>query len=183
MAGTLSVQKIQGLASSATPTTVEIASGHKLHAPGHVIQVVQTAHKGASTFSSTSFQNITDLALTITPISTSSKIFLQYHGFIYMSNYTRYTFMSINRNIGGAGDADISGSTVQTGNVGSGFVQRYDGFAGIVYANQSFSFLDSPSTTSSIVYHPTIRRGADSVTITHGHSNQVNTFTAMEIAQ
>ena len=31
MAGTLSVQKIQGLATSATPTTVEISSGHALH--------------------------------------------------------------------------------------------------------------------------------------------------------
>ena len=31
MAGTLSVQKIQGLATSATPTTVEMASGHALH--------------------------------------------------------------------------------------------------------------------------------------------------------
>ena len=48
MAGTLSVQKIQGLASSATPTTVEIASGHKLTgaagsivAPGQVIQTLQ----------------------------------------------------------------------------------------------------------------------------------------------
>ena len=30
MASTLSVSKIQGLATSATPTTVEIASGHKL---------------------------------------------------------------------------------------------------------------------------------------------------------
>ena len=30
MAGTLSVQKIQGLATSATPTTIEITSGHKL---------------------------------------------------------------------------------------------------------------------------------------------------------
>ena len=30
MAGTISVQKIQGLATSATPTTVEISSGHKL---------------------------------------------------------------------------------------------------------------------------------------------------------
>ena len=46
MAGTLSVQKIQGLASSATPTTVEISSGHKLTgaagsivAPGNIIQV------------------------------------------------------------------------------------------------------------------------------------------------
>ena len=47
MAGTLSVQKIQGLASSATPTTVEIASGHKLTgaagsivAPGQILQCV-----------------------------------------------------------------------------------------------------------------------------------------------
>ena len=31
MAGTLSVQKIQGLASSATPTAVEVSSGHALH--------------------------------------------------------------------------------------------------------------------------------------------------------
>ena len=31
MAGTLSVQKIQGLASSATPTVVEVSSGHALH--------------------------------------------------------------------------------------------------------------------------------------------------------
>jgi len=31
MAGTLSVQKIQGLATSATPTVVEVSSGHELH--------------------------------------------------------------------------------------------------------------------------------------------------------
>ena len=31
MAGTLSVQKIQGLASSATPTVVEVSNGHALH--------------------------------------------------------------------------------------------------------------------------------------------------------
>jgi len=31
MAGTLSVQKTQGLASSATPTVVEVSSGHELH--------------------------------------------------------------------------------------------------------------------------------------------------------
>ena len=32
MTGTLSVQKIQGLASSATPTVVEVSNGHALHA-------------------------------------------------------------------------------------------------------------------------------------------------------
>jgi hypothetical protein len=37
MAGTLSVQKIQGLATAADPTTVEISSGHTLVAAGHVV--------------------------------------------------------------------------------------------------------------------------------------------------
>ena len=41
MAGTLSVQKIQGLATAADPTTVEMADGHVLKQPG---AVVNSAH-------------------------------------------------------------------------------------------------------------------------------------------
>ena len=41
MAGTLSVQKIQGLATAANPTTVEMADGHVLKQPG---AVVNSAH-------------------------------------------------------------------------------------------------------------------------------------------
>ena len=47
MASTLSVSKIQGLSSAASPTTVEIASGHKitgaagaLSLPGLILQTV-----------------------------------------------------------------------------------------------------------------------------------------------
>ena len=39
MAGTLSVQKIQGLATSATPTTVEVSSGHTLKMSGMPVQI------------------------------------------------------------------------------------------------------------------------------------------------
>ena len=42
MAGTLSVQQIQGLATAADPTTVEISSGHTLIAEGHVVAAYTT---------------------------------------------------------------------------------------------------------------------------------------------
>ena len=64
MAGTLSVQKIQGLATSATPTTVEIASGHKLTgaagsmaAPGQIIQMKRVAVNTVTTTTSNTFSN------------------------------------------------------------------------------------------------------------------------------
>ena len=74
MAGTLSVQKIQGLASSATPTTIEIASGHVLQAPGHVLQTKSAAFTDTMALSVDTRTDITNLSLDITPSSTSSKI-------------------------------------------------------------------------------------------------------------
>lgn len=90
MAGTLSVQTIQGLATAADPTTVSIASGHTLHAPGHVIQVVSsTANLGVSPDVSWSASAgnpnqygglvanrtyVQATSVTITPKSTSSKL-------------------------------------------------------------------------------------------------------------
>ena len=86
MAGTLSVQKIQGLASSATPTTVEVSSGHKLYAPGHVIQVVNNTTTAVNNlgdvvipYDDTIPQNTEGgevMTLAITPISASSKLLI-----------------------------------------------------------------------------------------------------------
>ena len=75
MAGTLSVQKIQGLATSATPTTVEVSSGHVLQAPGHVIQVVSSTLTSAASGTGQSVVD-TGLAATITPSSASNKVYV-----------------------------------------------------------------------------------------------------------
>ena len=40
MAGTLTVQTLQGPTTGSDANTVIIPSGHNLHSPGHVIQVV-----------------------------------------------------------------------------------------------------------------------------------------------
>jgi hypothetical protein len=85
MAGTLSVQKIQGLASAADPTTVTIPSGHKLVAsdtagvicPGQILQVVNTdyaTNTGPFSTSANSYTQITGLDTTITPKASGSHI-------------------------------------------------------------------------------------------------------------
>jgi len=89
MAGTLSVQKIQGLATSATPTTVEIASGHNLHAPGHVVQIVQLSLPGnvgtssSTVLSTTSTSYVDFLTKAITTKLANSQIFIKTYSTYY----------------------------------------------------------------------------------------------------
>ena len=84
MASTLSVSKIQGLSTAAAPTTVEIASGHKLSgaassiiAPGMVIQTVQNKLEDVARIATSSSSFVaTNITATITPTSTSSKVLI-----------------------------------------------------------------------------------------------------------
>jgi hypothetical protein len=151
-------------------------------ASGSVLQVQAVNYKGQLSTTSTSHTAITELAVTLTPASTSSKVLLMFDGFTYTSTYTRYMMMSLQRNIGGAGAADISGTTLYTDNNADGLFRLYDQDSHVDYRNSGFQFLDSPNTTSSTVYNPTFRRGSDSATVYIGHSNMVSTFTAIEIA-
>ena len=59
---------------AATGSTVNVASGQVFTAPGHVIQVVQTFKDDVFNTTSTSYVDVTGLAASITPSSTSSKI-------------------------------------------------------------------------------------------------------------
>ena len=96
MAGTLSVQKIQGLASSATPTTVEIASGHKISGAAGSLNVsgtcVQIAVKNIATKQViNNAANATGVDTVIvsdafTPKFANSKIFIAIHPAIGFSN-------------------------------------------------------------------------------------------------
>lgn len=86
MAGTLSVQQIQGLATAADPTTVTIPSGHKLvgedagavYGPGSVVKMANVTGSTVTSISnSTSGRTYSDLlTISYTPISSSNKIVL-----------------------------------------------------------------------------------------------------------
>ena len=68
---TLTVQNIQGSARSSN--TINVASGHVLHAPGHIIQAVTAEHSAYVTTTSSSYSD-TGLQATITPKLASSHI-------------------------------------------------------------------------------------------------------------
>lgn len=77
MAGTLSVQKIQGLATSATPTVVEVSSGHVLSQPGAVIQFASHRWNDQTDTTSASYVDITGSSFNFTPKLASSKLYIQ----------------------------------------------------------------------------------------------------------
>ena len=179
--GSVGVSQLQNNAI----TTAKIANNAITSAilpTGSVLQVQSVNHKGELTTSSTSHTPITELAVTITPTSTSSKVLLMFQGYLYTSTWTRYLTMSAQRNIGGAGATDISGTTLYTDNNADGLLRTYDADSHVSFRNGGFNFVDSPNTTSSIVYNPTFRRGTDSATCYIGHANMITTFIAMEIA-
>ena len=151
-------------------------------ASGSILQVQTVNHKCEISTTSSSMVAITDLAITLTPASTSSKVLLMFQAYTYVTTWTRYMKMSLQRNIGGAGASDISGTTIGTGNGAEALFNLYDADGHVSFRNSGFNFLDSPNTTSSTVYTPTFRRGTDSATCYIGHSNMVSSFTAMEIA-
>lgn len=80
MAGTLTVQNIEGPSSGSNANKVIIPSGQTLYAPGHVLQVVASEidTQNIATTSS-SLVDVTGSLLSITPSSTSSKILLTAH--------------------------------------------------------------------------------------------------------
>jgi hypothetical protein len=182
MAGTLSVQKIQGLASSATPTTVEIASGHKISGnvthgtgsvfpAGHIIQTVSFKVNTQSSTTSSSYQN-TALTLAITPTSSSNKILISFSIAMFQTGANCHSLVGIYR-------GDNTG-TLLTQNFGLGGV-----YAGNTSSGGGISgagLLDSPNTTNSTTYtvcHASINGGTSYAMINNG----TGILTLQEIAQ
>jgi len=194
MAGTLSVQKIQGLASSATPTVVEVSSGHVLTQPGSVIQTVFTASD--TKIHTTSASYVEYLSLAITPKLATSKIFVK----------TVTSFGgAANSYASGKCDRTISGGATTVLKNGTHFSteNRFDDASFSLHCNNnndtykvwvnSFNFLDSPSTTTTCTYKLHILADASSRASTvnrsvsnpsDGYNTPANTtMTLMEIAQ
>jgi len=146
MAGTLSVQKIQGLASSATPTVVEVSSGHVLHAPGHVIQTINGTSTAEATTTSNSYQD-TPLFASITPKFSTSKILINttFMSGNPTSNYNiYYALFRDSTNL--AADA-AGGMHINIGITGNSNQATYH-----MGGRCAITHLDSPNSTSSITY-------------------------------
>ena len=180
MAGTLSVQKIQGLASSATPTTVEIASGHKLSgaassiiAPGMVIQTVQNKLEDVTRVATSSSSFVaTNVTGTITPSSASSKVLVMVTSSANNNN-TNNTGMPITiyRN----GSVDLSGA-------GDGFTE-VETRGARSHMPVLMQVLDEPNTTSATTYTVYVRSNSGStVEFPYSTNNETAVVILQEIA-
>ena len=84
---TLTVQNIQG--SSSSSNTISLASGHKLHAPGHVVQAVQLHTPGnvgtssSSILETTSTSYVDFLTKAITTKLANSLIYVKTYSLYY----------------------------------------------------------------------------------------------------
>ena len=151
---------------------------------GKVLQVVSTTTTAVSSINSDSdsLTDIPNLNVSITPSSTSSKIFLTGSVFYGIDNNTYGSLGGISFFRGttqiGDGNSDIASGTV----VGIGYTGTNN------HVTVPIQFLDSPSTTSATTYHVVCRNhvGGNKTFYVNGRKNGTqrgaSTITAYEIA-
>ncbi|MAD24683.1 MAG: hypothetical protein CMO44_10985 [Verrucomicrobiales bacterium] len=185
MAGTLSVQKIQGLASATDPTTVTIPSGHKLVAsdtagvicPGQILQVVNTnfaSNTGPFNTSANSYVQITGLDTTITPKASGSHILCTVN-VMHGQNSNGWMHGELRRDGTQVAEQSWYGK---------------DQYGGGIDCKPWFNFVDTTSGTTAgtaIAYTVWIHtQGSTTVTVNWNNNNSnlsTSNVTLMEIAQ
>jgi hypothetical protein len=152
---------------------------------GTVLQVVQAVKTDTFSTASTSMTDITGLVATITPRFATSKILIQLN--IGSVDVTTDNLI--------AGDVTRNGTVIGVGDAGPASVIRAGWGVGIVAGNKnltpSYSFLDSPATTSPMTYQARMKnfQGTGFLNRSSGETNSttfsrtISTITLMEIAQ
>lgn len=166
-----------------TITSSDLASG----VGGKVLQVVSTAKTDVFTSGSTAnWVAITGLSATITPSSTSSKILI-------MTNVSFGTDGAGNYDYGFAIYKNASVLTGATGDASSSSLRvSFSGASRQQYElnNGSMTYLDSPSSTSSLTYSIYGRANGGTLYVnrcvfddgTAGSERGISTITVMEVA-
>ena len=155
-------------------TTINVASGKTLNAPGHVIQVVQSTYVTPVDITSVGSFTHTGLTGTITPSSTSSKILILVDSPVRLS-----------RGAGTGLSAHCqlyrNGSSVISDRIYSGYDNGddwYDAFGAAI------KHLDSPASISAVEYKLYARIGASTFNgkVSFQHGDGTSSITLMEIA-
>jgi|SRR5210317_691109 len=143
---------------------------------GKVLQVVSSKFELNQTNNSTSYAS-TNYALSLTPSSTSSKIFVKFNGKFYMD--------------GNSQGNDIAGKIklVRTIGATSDNIMEDDGIprigmnhSGYLFGTHQTEYLDSPATTSSVEYRIHIAIKVSGMVISLPSDNGDSSATLMEIA-
>lgn len=165
----LALGQIKGL--SVNSNVVTVPSGHTLYAPGHILQVVSASNGTTTTNSSTTYAD-TGLTATITPKSVNSKILV----LVSQNGITKTTTHSENSTIlrvmRDSTEIIVFGSLV-------GYTGSATYLAGL---SVSTDYLDSPATTSPIVYKVQFKNYVSSSLVAVNNYGERSTITLLEIA-
>jgi hypothetical protein len=175
-------------------TINEKTSGNGVAIPGHVIQVKQSVVSNVfSTTAGNGFAEMTDFRTAITPTSTTSKILVR--GSLFVGNQYYQAKGRILRDSTPIGIGDARGVRPQS----TWTSITYDSGASNAYTiynlrSVDFEFLDSPATTSEIIYSLDMGGYSTSISVhlnrdhndsdgTSYNATPISTLTLMEIAQ
>ena len=174
MGSTLTVDNIVGATAAAS---VKMPAGY-------VVQTQYGSQSGARTQStSTSYVDITGMSVTITPKYATSKILITASfpdTFCVNTDLANSLYLKIIRNVGGGSFSDVCQVADRQGiGAGSSTGQAPAEFM----CSMSYSFLDSPTTTSACIYKGQLKSfNSNQVNVGQQSSGLVNII-AMEIAQ
>ena len=160
---TLQVENLIGPTSGSNANKVLIPSGQTLHAPGHVIQTVNTATTSQFSTNSTSMQTV--LSCNITPKFSTSKVLININAMLYKSasgtGSTGASFLTIYRDGAAIPEAYFPQSS------GTSTAHAYAWWFTAATENiyhMSRSFVNAPSTSSQTTYSFLMKTGAGQTT-------------------
>jgi hypothetical protein len=150
---------------------------------GAVLQVISVSELSTFSTSSSSYVDVTNMSIAITPSSASSKIFIT-----FFAQGTTSASDTGHIRLNKAGSALFIGTTSSSRQ--SATVGITDGSGLSTVANLSFSYLDSPNTTSATTYKITMRANTGTAYLGRsqvdgdaaGYPRTPTSFTVMEIA-
>jgi len=143
---------------------------------GGIIQILQGSTNNRVETSSQSFVE-TNLSATITPKFSTSKIFVMISGDCNTNADDNEMFMTIYRKIGGGSFSNIGESTY-------GFACARSN-ADRLHSAVSINYLDSPATTSAVIYKLYVRKtnqGSGNVEFPVNNGAQAVFITLMEVS-
>ena len=135
--------------ASSSSNNIVLGSDGSTSISGHILQVIQGTTNSIVTTSSTSWV-ATNLSASITPASTSNKVYVSANISLWQSTNDQSTYLTIFRSTdGGSNWTNLGDDDGSNGGVGFGWhYSSTDRLACI----QTMNILDSPSSTSAVQY-------------------------------
>ncbi len=170
---------VSGISAGGLPDGIIQSADLATGVGGKILQVKQTFKNDTASTSSGSFADISGFTVSITPSATSSKIL--YTGHLYLGFTGAEGNFRLTRTVGGSA-TEIGNSSVLDDDADGYFAIG----GGSQYSPGTFSFLDSPNTTSAITYGIKWHMHSGTMylnrTWDNGWFHGSSTITAMEIA-